>query len=59
MEQDESNLWPIRGRFNATKRAIKKAQWFMRETGEDLTGLEYSYLLDLIMSEIVNNEKNW
>lgn len=59
MEQDESKLWPIRGRFNVTKRAIKKAQWFIRETGDDLTGLEYSYLIDSIMSEIVNNEKNW
>ena len=58
-EQDESNLWPIRGRFNLTERAIKKAQKFQRESGQVMYGLEYAYLLDEIMSEIVNNSNNW
>jgi hypothetical protein len=59
MNQDDSNLWPIRGRFNATKRAIARAQRFMADTGEDLDGLEYAGLLDEIMSQIVNNPSNW
>jgi hypothetical protein len=53
-DQDESNLWPISGKFNATNRAIKKAQWFCRETGESKYGLEYALLIDSILSEIVN-----
>jgi hypothetical protein len=57
--QDESHLWPIRNKFNCTNRAIKQAQKFMSETGEDLTGIEYSTLIDSILSEIVNNPKNW
>jgi arginine decarboxylase-like protein len=58
-DQDYSNLWPIRGRFNVTKRAINRLYKFERETGEYHTGLEYCYLLEQIMSEIVNNNKNW
>jgi hypothetical protein len=58
-KQDESHLWPIRGRFNVTNRAIKKAQKFCNEINEDLHGFEYADLLDSIMSEIVNNPKNW
>jgi hypothetical protein len=57
--QDDSNLWPIRGRFNCTNRAIRKAQKFINESGEDLDGLEYALLIDSIMSEIVNNPRNW
>jgi len=59
LEQDESQLWPINGRFNVTSRAIKKAQLFNRETGNNVNGLEYCYLLESIMSEIVNNSGNW
>lgn len=40
---DESHLWPIRGRFDATERAIRRVQRFMRESGEELSGLEYAY----------------
>ena len=53
-EQDESHLWPIDNNFNVTDRAIRKAQKHMKEAGYDYCGFEYSYLLDQILSEIVN-----
>ena len=52
-EQDESHLYPINGRFNATERAIRKARDFQRGSGA-VYGLEYAYLLDEIISKIVN-----
>ena len=57
-EQDESHLWPISGKFNAVNRAIRKARQFQVDSGA-IYGLEYCYLLDNILSEIVNNELNW
>jgi len=57
--QDESRLFPIRGRFNVTERAIRQAQKFQRESGQVMFGLEYAYLLDEIIGQIVNNENNW
>jgi hypothetical protein len=57
-EQDDSHLWPIRGRFNVTERAIRKARQFQRDTGA-VYGLEYAYLLDSIIGQEVNNEGNW
>lgn len=55
--QDESHLFPVRGRFNLTERAIRKARAFQRSSGA-VYGLEYAYLLDSIISEIVNNPQN-
>ena len=52
---DESHLWPINGRFDATERAIRAVRRFMREVGE-LSGLEYVYALDAELSRIVNAE---
>ena len=54
-EQDESYLWPINNRFNVTERAIRKARQFQRDAGA-VYGLEYSLLLDSIMSNIVNSQ---
>ena len=51
---DESHLWPVRGRFNATERAIRRVQRFMHESGEALTGLAYALLLDGELSRVVN-----
>jgi len=56
--QGDSHLWPIRGRFNATERAIRKARQFQKDSGA-VYGLEYCYLLDHIISSIVNDERNW
>ena len=58
-KQDESRLWPIRGKFNITTRAAKAIGRFMNETGYDLAGLEYCLALESEMSRIVNDETNW
>jgi len=55
--QDESHLWPISGRFNVTERAIRKAREFQRASGA-VYGLEYCYLLDDLISKIVNDPRN-
>ena len=47
-EHDESDLWPICGRFNATDRAIR------RLCGRYTGGMEYAYALDAEISRIVN-----
>jgi len=54
-QQDESHLWPIQGRYNATERAIRRARDFTREAGP-VYGLEYCYLLEDLLSDIVNKE---
>lgn len=51
---DDSHLWPINNRFNATERAIRNVQRFMRDGGYDLTGLEYALALDAELSRVVN-----
>ena len=53
--QDDSHLWPINNRFNATERAIRQARKLQRESGA-IYGLEYCYLLDSLISTIVNSE---
>lgn len=55
-EQDDSRLWPINGRFNATDRAIRRAQRFMRNTGYNMAGLEYAYFLENEIGLIVNSQ---
>ena len=57
-EQDESNMWPISNKFNATERAIRTACRFEKDAGE-MSPLEYAYFLDAELSRIVNNERNW
>lgn len=52
---DESDKWPICGRFDATERAIRKAQRFMRASGA-VGGFEYYMLVDQLLSDIVNKE---
>ena len=47
---DESHLWPINNRFDATERAVRRC---MRDAGE-LAGLEYAYALEAELSRIVN-----
>ena len=53
--QDESNLYPINGRFNATERAIRRVRKFQRASGA-IYGLEYCYVLESEISRIVNQE---
>ena len=52
--QDESHFYPISNRFDATERAIRKARAFQRDAGA-VYGLEYSLLIDGILSDIVNS----
>ena len=57
-QQDQSALWPIRGRFNVTARAMRHVNEFERSNGA-VAGLEYCYILEDAMSRIVNDESNW
>jgi hypothetical protein len=53
-EQDESHLWPVSGRFNATERAIRRLRRAQRDGLEVNPGLEYALALDAEISAIVN-----
>ena len=57
-DQDESNLWPISGKFNATSRAIDRVRQTQRHDCPTY-GIEYAYALENEISNIVNNERNW
>ena len=52
--QDESHLYPINGRFDATERAIRRLRRFAREGACIEPGLEYALALDAELSAIVN-----
>ena len=52
--QDESHLWPICNRFNATERAIRRLQRLQRDGLCVEDGLEYALALDAELSSIVN-----
>lgn len=52
---DDSNLWPICGKFNATNRAIRRLQKYQREGMVINPGLEYYYALEREISNIVNS----
>ena len=51
---DDSKLWPICGKFNATERAIKRVRRFQAQTGTPIEGLEYWLALESEISTIVN-----
>ena len=52
--EDESDKWPICGKFNVTERAIRK----VRKQGLN-GGLEYYLALEAEIGRIVNDERNW
>lgn len=52
---DDSHLWPICGRFNATDRAVRRLQRCRRAGLDVAPGLEYYLALEREISEIVNN----
>ena len=54
-DQDESRLYPINNRFNATERAIRRVRAYSKQTGA-IYGLEYCYMIESELSNIVNNE---
>lgn len=50
-QHDESHLWPINGKFNATERAIRR----LRLNAPDIRGgIEYYYALEREIGDIVN-----
>jgi hypothetical protein len=53
-EQDESDRWPILGKFNVTERAIRHACLFERANG-CMSNLEYVLFIDNDIGRIVNN----
>jgi hypothetical protein len=55
-KQDDSHLWPINGRFNATDRAIRRLQDRQRDGLCLDDGLEYALALDAEISSIVNGD---
>lgn len=52
---DESNLFPICGKFNVTKRAINRIKRLQAKGLEVNSGLEYYLTLENTISEIVNS----
>ena len=46
--EDESDKWPICGRFNITERAIRKLREYRRQGMEINEGLEYYLALLLV-----------
>lgn len=58
-KKDDSNLWPICGRFSVAERAIRRARKLAQANGEFSSAYEYQMVLENICSEIVNNSDNW
>lgn len=54
--QDDSHLFPVNNRFDATERAIRRVRKFNQAGGYCSVGLEYAYAIDSELSHIVNNE---
>ena len=50
-QNDDSQKWPICGKFNATNRAIRR----IRKNFSELQGLEYALILENEISRIVNS----
>ena len=57
--EDESDLFPICGKFNVTERAIRKLRKQRREGLVLNEGLEYYLALEAEIGNIVNDERNW
>lgn len=56
-KNDDSHLWPIRGRFNATERAIRRIRNRRREGLCVNSGYEYYLTLENEITEIVNDPR--
>lgn len=52
-EQDQSHLYPINGKFNATEMAFSQVEQ-LEECNGALYGLEFAYAVETALSEIVN-----
>lgn len=58
LESDESHLWPIRNRFNVTKRAIGRVKRLIRAGLVVDSPDDYETIIEAEISEIVNNLQN-
>lgn len=58
---DDSHLWPILNRFNATDRAIRQYDRECRKYQQEIADSVYSYYHTIYnkISEIVNDPRNW
>jgi len=58
---DDSHLYPILGKFNATTRAINRYNRLSRYYGMELADCTYSYVesINSMISQIVNDPDNW
>ena len=56
-KNDESRLYPVLGRFNATERAIRRIRHRRREGLCVNSGYEYYLTLENEISEIVNDPR--
>ena len=54
---DDSHLYPICGKFNATERAIRRLRKFRHDGGYCNGGLEYYLSLEREISDIVNDPR--
>lgn len=57
--EDDSDKWPICGKFNVTERAIRKLRKLRHDGLCVSEGLEYYLTLENMIGEIVNDERNW
>ena len=55
-KNDESHLFPIYGKYNATERAIRRIRRKRREGLEVHAGLEYYLAMENELFDIVNKE---
>jgi hypothetical protein len=58
-ERDESHLFPIRGKFDVTERAIRRVRKMYHDGAEWYSAEDYIAHLEATISEIVNDERNW
>ena len=54
-QHDESHLWPVCSRFNATERAIRRLRRYVLPHIGPTGGIEYAHMLDQEISIIVNS----
>ena len=57
-QQDDSSKWPINNKFDVTRRSIRRANKFERQS-DVMSPLEYAMFLEAETSQIVNDENNW
>lgn len=55
LRRDDSHLWPISGKFNATKRCIRRLRYLMRMGLVVDSPLEYTTILEDMISAVVNS----